>query len=57
MSVKSLKAWKEEIDRFMKSSQCRELDRIDGEAMEFEWTKFPGIHFIADSRRDPEHDD
>ena len=28
-------AWKEKIDWFMNSSQCRELDRIDGEPMEF----------------------
>ena len=32
------------------SSQCRELDRIDGEPMEFELKKFPKIHYIADSR-------
>ena len=31
-------AWKEKIDWFMNSSQCRELDPIDGESMEFEWT-------------------
>ena len=28
-------AWKKKIDGFMNSSQCRELDRIDGEPMEF----------------------
>ena len=28
---------------FMNSSQCRELDRIDGEAMEFEWKIVPGF--------------
>ena len=38
-------ARKEKTDRFMNSSQCRELDRIDGEPMEFEWKNFPG--FIA----------
>ena len=27
----------------MYSSQCRELDRIDGEPMEFEWTISPGF--------------
>ena len=36
-------AWKEKIDWFMKSSQCRELDRIDGEPMEFEWRNFTGF--------------
>ena len=30
-------AWKEQIDWFMNSSQCRELDRIDGEPMELAW--------------------
>ena len=38
-----MKAWKEEIDWLMNSSQCRELDRIDGEAVEFEWKNFPGF--------------
>ena len=28
---------KEKIAWFMNASQCRELDRIDGEPMEFEW--------------------
>ena len=50
-------AWKEQIDWFMKSSQCRELDRIDGEPMAFEWEIFPRIHYIADFCRDPKHDD
>ena len=36
-------AWKEKIDWFMKSSQCQELDRIDGEPMEFEWKNFTGF--------------
>ena len=27
----------------MGSKQCRELDRIDGEPMEFEWMIFPGF--------------
>ena len=36
-------AWKEKIDWFMNSHQCLELDRIDGEPMEFEWTIFPGF--------------
>ena len=51
-------AWMEKITWFMHSSQCRELDRIDGEPMDFEWKKkCPGFHHIADSRRDPENDD
>ena len=37
-----VKAWKEKINWFMNSRQYLELDRIDGEPMEFEWTNFPG---------------
>ena len=32
-----ISAWKKKIESFMNSSQCRELYRIDGEPMEFEW--------------------
>ena len=32
-----------EIEWFMNSSQCREVDRIDGESMELEWKKFKGF--------------
>ena len=37
--VKSLKG---KIDWFMNSSQCRELYRIDGKPIKFEWKNFPG---------------
>ena len=37
----SVSAWKEKFDWFVNSSQCRELDRIDGEPMEFKWKIFP----------------
>ena len=37
---KSRKRMEGKIVRFMNSSQCRELDRIDGEPMEFEWKNF-----------------
>ena len=30
-------AWKEKINWFMDSRQCRELDQIDGDQMEFKW--------------------
>ena len=52
----SVKAWKGKIDWLMNSSQCRELDRIDGESMELEWTIFPGFTALQ-ILRDPEHDD
>ena len=36
----SIDAWKNKIEWFTGAPQCRELDRIDGEPMEFEWTNF-----------------
>ena len=36
-------AWKEKINWLLNSSQCRELDRIDEEPMEFEWKNFAGF--------------
>ena len=35
------KAWKEKIDWFMNSHQCQELDRLDWDSIEVEWTNFP----------------
>ena len=43
ISEHPVSAWKDKIDLFMNSSQCRELDRIDVELMEFEWKIFPGF--------------
>ena len=43
ISENPVSVWKEKIDWFMYSTQCRELDRIDGEPMEFGWTNFPGF--------------
>ena len=37
ISENPVSAWREKIDWFMNSYKCRELDRIDGEPMEFEW--------------------
>ena len=37
-----VKAWKEKIDWFQNSLESQELDRIDGEPTEFEWTSFQG---------------
>ena len=36
-------AWEQQLDWFKSSSQYRALDRIDGEAMKFEWNIFPGF--------------
>ena len=35
-------AWEDRLTWFKSSSECRALDRIDGEPMEFEWNIFPG---------------
>ena len=43
ISENLVSAWKEKIDGFMNSSQCRELDRIDGEPKEFELKNLPGF--------------
>ena len=43
MNQSPISAWKEKIEWFLNSSQCRELDRIDGEPMELEWKMFPGF--------------
>ena len=42
-SQNPVNAWKYKIDWCMNSPQCRELDRIDGEPMEFEWKVLPGF--------------
>ena len=39
----AVSTWKERIEWFMNSSQCRELDRTDGEPTKFEWKLFPGF--------------
>ena len=39
----SVSAWKEKIDWFQNSLQLWELDRVDGEPMEFEWKNFQGF--------------
>ena len=35
--------WEDKLTWFKSSSQCRTLDTIDGEPMEFEWNIFPGF--------------
>ena len=36
-------AWEDRLTWFKSSPECRVLDRIDGEPMEFEWNIFPGF--------------
>ena len=55
ISENPVKAWKEKIDWFQFSLQYRELDRIDGEPMEFEWKKTPGftaLQILAEVQKD-----
>ena len=39
-------AWEDRLAWFKSSSEYRDLDRIDGEPMEFEWNIFPGYHTL-----------
>ena len=36
-------AWEQRLEWFNTSQEYRNLDRIDGEPMEFEWNIFPGF--------------
>ena len=36
-------AWEDRLTWFKSSPECRALDKIDGEPMEFEWNIFPGF--------------
>ena len=36
-------AWEQRLEWFKTSQEYRNLDRIDGEPMEFEWNIFPGF--------------
>ena len=36
-------AWEQRLERFKRSQEYKNLDRIDGEPMEFEWNIFPGF--------------
>ena len=43
ISDEPVKAWKNKIKWYLETSNLKELDRIDGELMEFEWKDFPGF--------------
>ena len=55
-SVLCLKAWESKIKWFLETRYLKDLDRIDGEQMEFDW-KFSRIHHMVNSRRDSKDDD
>ena len=48
LSDKPVEAWEDRIKWFLETRYLKKLDRIDGEPMEFEWTKFPRIHYHWD---------
>ena len=39
-------AWEQRLEWFKTSQEYRDLDRIDGESMEFEWNIFQGYHTL-----------
>ena len=44
ISTEPVKASKNRINWFLETRHLKDLDRIDGEPMEFEWTNFHRIH-------------
>ena len=57
-------AWKEKMDWYFEKYHVKDLNRIDGESMEFEWTIFQGFtafglleqiqEFMQERQCDPE---
>ena len=43
ISPEPVQAWKDKIKWYLETRYLKELDRIDGEPMEFEWKNFPGF--------------
>ena len=43
MGDDSIKTWKSKIQWYSENNYFRELNRIDGQPMEFEWKIFPGL--------------
>ena len=55
ISTEPVKAWETRINWFFETRHLKDLDRIDGEPMEFEWKIFPGLTtlgILADSEDD-----
>ena len=51
---KSNIVWEDKLTWFKSSSQCRALDTIDGEPMDFEWNIFPGFTTLQLCTKVPE---
>ena len=45
-NTQSNTAWEQRLEWFNSTSEYRNLDRIDGEPMEFEWNIFPGFNTL-----------
>ena len=45
-------AWKEKIDWYFESDRLKDVNRTDGESMEFDWKVFPGFVTFGLSRTD-----
>ena len=43
MSDQPVESWKSKIKRYLENRYLKDLNRIDGEPMEFEWKIFPGF--------------
>ena len=43
ISTAPVQAWKDKFKWYLEIRYLQELDRIDSEPMEFEWTNFPGF--------------
>ena len=43
ISTAPVQAWKDKIKWSSETRSLKDLDRTDGESMEFEWTIFPGF--------------
>ena len=48
---RSIETWRENTEWFTKSHEYREVDCIDGEPVEFEWTTFPRHTYCSCSER------
>ena len=54
ISVKPVESWEDRIKWFLETRYLKDLDRIDGDPMEFEGDVLPRIHYIGNSRWDSE---
>ena len=52
-----VEAWDSRIKCLFETRYLKDLDRIDGEPMDFEWKIFPGFTTCGNSRRDSKDND